>query len=187
MTNASNDELVTRAQDGAAEAISCLFENNYQKIYRFLYYRVGDTHIAEDLTSEVFLKMIQALPGYRIRNVPFQAWLFQIARNLAIDHHRKQALHMNTELHENIKEPAQPMDEIIEKRLSSELLHSTLKKLTDDQRDVIILRFIEGMSLTQVAGILHKSEDAIKGLQHRALISLRGLLYNPEVKHVKIG
>lgn len=187
MIDASDDELIVRAQGGAADAVRSLYLNNYQSIYRYLYYRVGDTHIAEDLTSEVFLKMIQSLPGYRLRNVPFQAWLFQIARNLAIDHHRKQSLHMNTELHENIQETARPVDELVENKLSNELLFRTLKKLTNDQRDVILLRFIEGLSLAQVASILHKSEDAIKGLQHRGLISLRSLLYHPEVKRVKTG
>lgn len=187
MTNASNDELVARAQNGDAEAISFLYLNNYQSIYRYLYYRVGDSKAAEDLTSEVFVKMIQALPNYRRQNVPFTAWLFQISRNLAIDLHRKRAARMvDTELHENIQESGPTLDDILEGKLTNERLLKAMHSLTNDQRDVLILRFIEGLPLSEVAIILHKSEDAIKGLQHRALTALRALLNWPEVEHVKI-
>jgi RNA polymerase sigma-70 factor (ECF subfamily) len=186
MTNASDDELVVRAQKGDAEAVSLLYLNNYQSIYRYLYYRVGDPKTAEDLTSEVFIKMIQALPNYRHQNVPFTAWLFQITRNLAIDMHRKQNAHLvDSELHENIEEPGQTLDEILEDNLTRETLLKVMNNLTNDQRDVLILRFIDGLSLAQVALILRKSEDAIKGLQHRALTGLRAQLNRLEVENAK--
>ena len=185
MNNASDDDLVSRAQNGDAEAVSLLYLNNYQSIYRFLYYRVGDTKTAEDLTSEVFIKMIQSLPKYRRQNVPFTAWLFQISRNLAIDLHRRQdARLVDSELHENILESGPTLDEILEGKLTSKTLLTALKHLTDDQRDVLILRFIDGLSLGEVARVLHKSEDAIKGLQHRALACLKDLLSGPEVENV---
>jgi len=183
MTNASIDEWVIRAQYGTVEAMSFLYLNHYQSIYRYLYFRSGDPQTAEDLTSEVFLKMIQALPHYRMQNVPFQAWLFQIARNLAIDYHRKQASHPSVELKEDLKDGHQPLDETLEIKLTHASLTQSLEKLTDDQRDVILLRFVEGMSLAQVGKILHKSEDSIKGLQHRALISLRIELHHQETDH----
>ena len=176
MTNASVDEWVIRAQKGAEDAMSYLYLNHYQRIYRYLYYRAGDTQTAEDLTSEVFLKMVQALPRYRLQNIPFQAWLFQIARNLAIDHHRKHESHPDVEMPEDLKEDGQSLDEDLEIKLTSDLLSGALNKLTDDQRDVILLRFVDGMSLAQVAQVLHRSEDSVKGLQRRALISLRQTL-----------
>jgi RNA polymerase sigma-70 factor (ECF subfamily) len=184
MTTASIDEWVIRAQNGAVEAMSILYLNHYQSIYRYLYFRAGDQKTAEDLTSEVFLKMIQALPHYRVQNVPFQAWLFQIARNLAIDYHRKHASHPVIEMQEDLKDGLQSIDETLDIKLTHESLNQAFEKLTDDQRDVILLRFIEGMSLAQVGKTLHKSEDSIKGLQHRALILLRIELSHQEVDHV---
>jgi len=181
MTAATLNEWVTRAQQGAVEAMSVLYLNHYQRIYRYLYYRAGDLNTAEDLTSEVFLKMIQALPHYRNQDVPFQAWLFQIARNLAIDHHRKQAAQPIVEIQEDLQDGRQPIDDTLEVKMTQESLSQALEALTADQRDVILLRFIEGMSLAQVGKVLHKSEDSIKGLQHRALISLRNELHHQEI------
>jgi len=183
MTTASINEWVIRAQNGAVEAMSLLYLNHYQSIYRYLYFRAGDQKTAEDLTSEVFLKMVQSLPHYRMQNVPFQAWLFQIARNLAIDYHRKQASHPSVQIQDEMRDGFLAVDETLDIKLTHESLGRALEKLTDDQRDVILLRFVEGMSLAQVGKTLHKSEDAIKGLQRRALISLRMELVHQETDH----
>ncbi len=183
MNDASIDEWVVRAQNGVIDAITFLYLNHYQRIYRYLFFRAGDPQTAEDLTSEVFLKMIQALPHYQKQNVPFQAWLFQIARNLAIDYHRKKASHPNVELQDDFLDERQPVDVAQEINFTYETLNKAFDKLTDDQRDVVLLRFVEGMSLSQVGKVLHKSEDSIKGLQHRALIALRQELQRQEEDH----
>ena len=177
MTDAINSELIARAQRGNAEAVGRLYEEFHQSIFRYLYYRTADLQTAEDLTSEVFLKMVKGLPGYYSKNVPFKAWLFQIARNLAIDHHRRDNTHPITSIEENIPAANNDRDQIIENRLDSNTLKDALVRLNDEQRDVILMRFIEGMPIAQVAAALHKSEDAVKGLQRRALNALRANLY----------
>jgi RNA polymerase sigma-70 factor (ECF subfamily) len=183
MANIFNTDLVFRAQKGSAEAIGELFELYHQPIFRYLYYRTSDPNTAEDLTGDVFLRMVRALPGYRIQNLPFQAWLFQIARNVAIDHYRKNSNHPEVEFHENIPAAAGDPDTVLELTLTSEILKQALIRLNEDQRDVILLRFVEQMPIALVAQTLHKSEDAVKGLQRRALMALKEYLEFKEHNH----
>ena len=98
-----SNHMVERAQRGNREALGALYTDHHQKIYRYLYYRTGDPQTAEDLTADVFLKMVQALPGYQVGSIPFQAWLYQIARNLAIDHYRRKSAHPLETIQENLK------------------------------------------------------------------------------------
>ena len=95
-------DLVTRAQKGSADAAGQLYERHYRSIFRYLFYRTGDQQAAEDLTGEVFLKMVQALPAYRVTSATFRTWLFQIARNLSIDHFRRSQTHPVVTLEEYI-------------------------------------------------------------------------------------
>ena len=177
-------QIVIRAQQGDTEAVGELYECHRLNIYRYLFYRTGDNEIAEDLTSEVFLRMIRALSGYRVQNVAFQAWLFQIARNLLNDHYRRSSVRNHVQLEENLMEdPTQPRSRPVESRLTSVLLRQALEKLSIDQRDVIILRFVSGMPIAQVAQALDKTEDAVKGLQRRALTSLRDVLTEWEINY----
>ena len=175
MHQADSADIIARAQSGNAKAAGELYELHYQSVFRYLYYRVGDQLVAEDLTSEVFLKMIQALPGFRPGPALFRGWLLQIARNLAIDHFRRKAAHPIEPIQEDITS-GEKVVEIVERGLNSLLLRESLSQLNEEQRDVILLRFIEGFSIHQTAATLHKSEDAIKGLQRRALMSLREVL-----------
>lgn len=183
MLNAINTDIIVRAQRGDTAVIGALYERYHPGVFRYLYYRVGDLQTAEDLTSEVFLRMIRHLSGFRSRSVSFQAWLMQIARNIAIDHYRKMGHRNHLELVEDLVAGDEDPGRAVEQGLTSESLRLALGKLTDEQRDVILLRFVSGLPIVEVAQALHKSEDAVKGLQRRALIALRGILTDWEIDY----
>ena len=166
-------DVVVRAQQGSPEDVGWLYSNYHQNIYRYLYYRTGDPYIAEDLTADVFLKMVQALPVFRIEAAPFIAWLFQIARNVVIDHYRKSAVHPLAQIDEQLAEPDEGPPGMAELHFASLELARALTRLEESQKDVLILRFIEKMPIAETALILHKTEDAVKALQRRGLNALR--------------
>ncbi len=179
-----NTDTLVRARSGDSGVITALYERYRLVIFRYLFYRVGDQQAAEDLTSEVFLRMLHALDGYRPQNTSFQAWLFQIARNLAIDHFRKTSLRNHIQLEENVVSQGEETDAAVEHRLDNQRLRQALAKLNEIQRDVIVMRFVAGMPITQVAQTLHKSEDSIKAIQRRGLQSLREILTEWEIPYV---
>jgi RNA polymerase sigma-70 factor (ECF subfamily) len=179
-----NTDLILRAQKGDEAVISELYEHYHLPVFRYLYYRVGDRETAEDLTSEVFLRMLRFLGGFHPPSATFQSWLFQIARNLANDHFRSTQAHQQVQLEENMTENNDLPDGIAERSLTSESLRQALTVLSEDQRDVIVLRFVAGMPIAEVAQAMNKSEDSIKGLQRRGLASLRGILTDWEVSYV---
>ena len=180
-------EVISRAQGGDTDVIGALYQRYRVDVFRYLYYRVGDQQTAEDLTSEVFIRMIRALEWYRVGNTPFEAWLFQIARNMAIDHHRKMKIRNHLPLDENLVSEAGNVDQAVDLGLTSDLLVKALAELNEVQRDVLILRFVNGLRIAQVARMRHKSESAIKAHQRRALLALRQILTNWEVYDVTDG
>lgn len=182
-----NTELIRRAQAGDEEVIASLYDHYQRGIYRYLYYRVGDRHAAEDLTSEVFLRMLRFISGFHPPAALFQAWLFQIARNLAIDYHRKMSVRDHLPLDDDSAAGNPGLVGSIDHNLTSDTLRQALERLPAEQRDVILMRFIAGMPVAQVAKALHKSDDAIKGLQRRGLITLRAVLTEWEVKYDERG
>jgi RNA polymerase sigma-70 factor, ECF subfamily len=181
MVDIGQAEFITRAQKGDTQVIGMLYEQYHPGIFRYLYYRVGDQQTAEDLTSEVFLRMLRFLPAYRSQNVAFQAWLFQIARNLAIDHHRQMLVRNPVRLEEDLIAGNDDPAVATEHGLTSQSLRRALSRLTEEQRDVIVMRFVSAMPIAEVAQTLHKSEAAIKGLQRRALVALRETLNEWEI------
>jgi RNA polymerase sigma-70 factor (ECF subfamily) len=174
-------DLIVRAQQGDTVVIAGLYERHRQQVFRFLYYRLGDAEAAEDLTSEVFVRMLRGLNSYRPGNVPFRAWLFQIARNLAIDYYRAQRIRRHDPLDEALPASGPRVEQAAAQRAAWQHLAAALAQLGDDQRDVILLRFISGLPIAETARALHKSEDAVKGLQRRALDALRQHLADKEV------
>jgi RNA polymerase sigma-70 factor (ECF subfamily) len=183
MTLNINTDLIKRAQQGDLETIGRLYETYHLSVFRFLFYRVGDRAAAEDLTSEVFLRMLRFISGFNPPGASFQAWLFQIARNLAIDHHRRMSVRNHLPLRENLAARGEQLDTTVERSLTSESLQAALAQLNDEQRDVILMRFIAGMPIAEVAKALHKSEDSIKGLQRRGLSALREILVEWEINY----
>jgi RNA polymerase sigma-70 factor (ECF subfamily) len=177
-----NDEpsLIERAKRYDQKAISELYQRHVQSIYRYIYYRVGDVNVAEDLTADVFLKALEGLEGFTYRGIPFSAWLYRIARARVTDHFRRQAGRELLPLDERLVAKEKGLQAMIEARLDHEELQSAVAQLTTDQQQVVILKFVEGLSNAEVARIMGKSEGAVKSLQHRALNSLQRIMRRRE-------
>jgi RNA polymerase sigma-70 factor (ECF subfamily) len=169
-------DLVERACRMERAAIGALYRRHVQAIYRYVYYRVGDEHMAEDLTAEVFLRVIEALPNYQQRGVPFAAWLYRIARARTADHHRRHRRLATSGLDEQWPSDEDPPLRLVEQSTRHEDLRAALGHLTTDQQQVVVLKFAEGFSNADVARILGKTEGAVKSLQHRALDALHRLM-----------
>jgi len=180
MPDSSHDEadLVERAVAGDADAFGELYLFHLDAIYRYVYYRVGDVKDAEDLTEQVFLKAWEALPGYEQRGNPFSSWLYRIAHNIVVDHHRHRKPTVPVPLPAKAGwESKQPtsLEQVIEAEEAAALA-SAIAQLPEEQQQVIILRFVEGLNHTRVARIMDKSEGACRVIQHRALVALNQLL-----------
>lgn len=168
--------LIRRAQQGDAEAYSALYGRHYDAVYRYCYYRVGDVALAQDLASEVFVRMVEKLDTFRVRGRPLLAWLYTIARNLVTDAQRRNSkvTHLSLDKAESMSHDGQEeLDRLVDRRLQADCLAAAMGHLTEDQRQVVLLKFMEGLSNAQVARLLAKTEGSIKSLQHRALGSLR--------------
>jgi RNA polymerase sigma-70 factor, ECF subfamily len=175
--------IIERAKEGDMQAIGTIYERYHTPVYRYLFFRTGDHATAEDLTSEVFLRVLRALPDYQTRHTPFQAWLFQIARFLTIDHYRKNNRFLLEDLPETLAAETERPENLVNQLLNAELLNQALDTLLPDQREVVLLRFLIGMPIHEVAQTLHKTEDAIKGLQRRGLMALRDALKEMEITY----
>jgi RNA polymerase sigma-70 factor (ECF subfamily) len=169
--------LIQRAVSGDPDAFATLYDLYVEQIYRFAFFRVGDEQTAEDLTSQVFLKAWDNLSSYQMRGLPFSAWLFRIARNNVIDYYRthKETTSLESDAVDK-PDPAAAIDDKVERRLQAEEVHLALQQLTEDQRQVVTLRFIEGLSTDEVARILGKRQGAIRALQMRGLQALAEIM-----------
>lgn len=170
-------ELIQRAVSGDPDAFAALYDFYVEQIYRFVLFRVGDEQTAEDLTSQVFLKAWDNLSSYQIRGLLFRAWLFRIARNSVIDYYRTYKETMPLEPSALTKpDPAAEVGDQVEQQLQAEELRLALQQLTEDQRQVLTLRFIEGLSTEEVANVLGKRQGAIRALQMRGLQALAEII-----------
>jgi RNA polymerase sigma-70 factor (ECF subfamily) len=165
--------LIERAKQGDEAAVGDLYRRHAPRIYAYLASRVGDATLAEDLTSEVFVRALEGLPRYQDRGIRFSAWLYRIAHDRMVDHVRRQARRPTTPLQDE-RLPAQAgIDELVETRLRVAQLDKAMDQLTAEQRQVILLRFVHGLKLGEVAYVMSKSTAAVKMLQLRALTRLR--------------
>jgi RNA polymerase sigma-70 factor (ECF subfamily) len=165
--------LIARAQEGDEAAISQLYRRHAPGIYGYLASRVGDAALADDLTSEVFLRALEALPQFEDRGIPFRAWLYRIAHDRMVDHFRRQARRPTTPLQEARLPAMAGIDQVVETRLKMAQLGEAMERLTLEQHQVILLRFLAGFKLAEIAYVMDKSTAAVKMLQLRALTRLR--------------
>ena len=179
----TDQDCVKRAQQGDSAAAGQLYDAHHQALFRYVWSRVGERALAEDLTGEVFMRMLSALPRYRVSAAPFRAWLYQIAHNLVIDHYRKAGNHVNLPLQQvdMVGSAVMDMTASVEEQLTLERVHQALAGIDVTQREVVTLRFLSGLSLQEVAAALGKSENAVKALQHRGLSALRQALTQEQV------
>jgi len=184
LRNISDGELIKRAQNkqrnpaAGAEAVGELYDRYQESVFRYICSRVSNPQLAEDLTGDVFTRMVINLPKYRYTGIPFLAWLYKIARNLVIDTHRNTTSreHLPIEQIENLSTQEKGPAQVVENQIFVEQVQSALKELKPDKQDVLILRFIVGLSLKEVASTMGKSIDSIKITQHRALKEIRTIL-----------
>jgi len=172
-TVAGESDLVLASQEGNSDAFARLYDGYVQRIYRYVYFRVSDDQLAEDITSNVFLKAWENLHRYRISGSPFIVWLYRIAHNAVIDHYR--TAKPTVELQETIM-ATNPLEDDLEdgldRQIESEKLRQSLQRLTEEQQQVLTLKFIAGMSTSEVAKQIGKREGAVRALQMRALQAL---------------
>jgi RNA polymerase sigma-70 factor (ECF subfamily) len=166
--------LVDRAQRGDREALEELYLIHFDRIYSYLHVSVGNRHDAEDLTTQTFLRMLEAIGKFRWQSAPFSAWLFRIAHNLAMDHFRATK---RWQPEEEVPEPEPDESTSAEagalESIGRRSMLELIEDLSPEQQQVLTLKFVFNFANGEVATILGKTEGAIKSLQHRALASLQ--------------
>jgi len=171
--------LVELARGGDADAFGLLYDHYQPSVHRFLFYRTRSTTLAEDLTSETFFRALRSMTSFRWQGKDFGAWLMTIARNLATDHFKagRTRLELTTEdmgLHDDATHDGP--EKAVLAGLTNELLLKALKQLPDEQRDCLIMRFLQGMSIAETAAVLDRSDGAVKQLQLRGVRNLAKLM-----------
>lgn len=171
----ANDDtsLVLRAIQRDQEAFGELYDRHVVRVYRHIYYMVGSAPEAEDLAAQTFLRAWEAIDRYQVRGAPFVSWLLRIAHNLGVSHLR--ARRETSQIHDGIVDDKMRRDpeSAYQQTAEEELVREAILRLREEQRQVIILRFIEDLDYREVAEIIGKSVAAIRVIQHRALNSLR--------------
>lgn len=175
--DADHDELrdvVLRARAGEAEAFGVLYDRYVDLIYRFVYYRVGAHALAEDLTSETFLRALRRMNLFTWQDKDFGAWLVTIARNLILDHFKSSRYRLEVctpELLETDRWEEGPECAVLDS-FTHRALFSAVRDLGSEQRECVVLRFLHGLSVAETAEVMGKNIGAIKALQYRATRSL---------------
>ncbi len=166
--------LIHKAQRGDRQALAALHDRHYQAVFTYFSLRLDDPALVEDLTADVFVRMVRKLGAFRTGRRPLLAWLYTIARNRLTDYYReqkKEAGHLP--LREALIAAQDSPQREAERHLAADCLRRALRYLTEEQRLVILGKFIEDRSNADVASLLQKTEGAVKSLQHRALAALR--------------
>jgi RNA polymerase sigma-70 factor (ECF subfamily) len=170
--------LFSQAKSFDAAALSTIYDRYESKIHSYIFHRVGDVQVAEDLTAQVFLRMLEAIQNENAWHSSFSGWLYRIAHNLVIDHYRRQSRLNHIPLDSAptvLAEGADPA-QVAEIRLQTERVCKAINQLTEEQAQIVSMRFLEGLSIAEVSQITGKTEGAVKALQYRAIVSLRRLL-----------
>jgi RNA polymerase sigma-70 factor (ECF subfamily) len=174
--------LVQRAVGHDAEAFGKLYDMHVDRVYRHIYYRVGNEADAEDLTQQVFLKAWQAINRYKKTASPFVAWLITISHNLVVDFYRTRKDKANIEAEVLADGPASRPEQTAEANFEQQRLRKAILQLSGNEQQVVILRFIEGFEFSEIASLLKKKEGNIRVILHRALIKLRNILEKERTK-----
>lgn len=178
MIEADEAQWLERAKELDPAALEAIYDRYSPKIYNYIYRRLGHAALAEDLTAQVFLRMLEAIQDDRAWRTSFSGWLYRIAHNLVVDHFRRHSRHTRISLEDApplLSNEGDPV-EITDQKMAHERVLWALQKLTEDQAQVVVLRFLEGLSISEVSSAMNRSEGAVKALQYRAVVALRHLL-----------
>lgn len=172
--------LVKKAKGQDPNAFGRLYDEYVDKIFRYIFYKTGNFAEAQDLTGHTFLKAFENIDSYELREVAFSSWLYRIAHNLVVDHFRRESKRESVPIEDQppaVSDSGNPVDMVMAD-MDSERLYHALKDLTHNQREVIVLKFIDSLSNSQVAEIMGISIGAVKSTQKRGLLSLNRILSN---------
>ena len=174
----SEAALVERAAARDPDAIAKLYDLYAPKIQSFIYHRTSDPFVTEDLTGQVFLQMLEAMRGGKGWRTSFSGWIYRIAHNLVVDYYRKrsQATYTSIDDAPTLSNGDSDPYQTAAAKLENDALLRAINQLTEEQAQVITLRFLEGYSISEVADMLNKTEGAVKALQFRGMASLRRIL-----------
>lgn len=174
MSDEVEPALIERAKSDP-EAFGELYERYVDRIYTYIYYRVGNENDAEDLTARVFYRVLKSLPRYVDRGAPFASWLYRIAHNLVANFHRDNSRRPSTPIDEVMltSQPREAPEQIAERKDAERQLWHAIDQLNEDRRELLVLKFGKGLSNAQIGEAMGRTEGAIKSLYHRTLLALR--------------
>lgn len=172
--------LVKKAKGRDPDAFGMLYDEYVDQIFRYVYYKIGNLAESQDLTGQTFLKAFENIDSYEMRDVAFSSWLYRIAHNLVVDFFRRESKRESVPIDDQPPTPStrgNPVETVLAD-LESERLYRAMQKLTHNQREVLVLKFIDNLSNAQVAEIMGISVGAVKSTQKRGLLSLNRILGN---------
>jgi RNA polymerase sigma-70 factor (ECF subfamily) len=172
----NEESLVRRAQQHDPAALTQLYEENFDRIYRYIVLKIGDRTEADDMTQQVFINALKSISSFKWKGMPFSAWLYRIAHNQIVDYLRKKSRQATVPIKESLAAGDSDPRQVAEHKVEMERVVLATKKLTRAQQEVISLRFAGELSVAEVARVMGKSEGAVKALQHSAILALRKVL-----------
>jgi RNA polymerase sigma-70 factor (ECF subfamily) len=181
--DSGSDELIALAAAGDRDAFGRLYEQHAVRVFRHAYFLTSDVSLAEDLTAQTFLKALEAIGRYEDRGVPFIAWLLRITVNLAINHRKALKNGIHAQLPEQIvdDDALSSPEQSCTMKSEGERVWTKVRELPLEQRQVIVMRFMEDLPYSDVAAVLGKSIGAVRVIQFRALHNLRNLLREEQI------
>jgi RNA polymerase sigma-70 factor (ECF subfamily) len=169
--------VVEAAKLGDQEALGRLYEHYFPRVYRYVANRLANTEDAEDVTEEIFLRIIDNLGGFTWRGLPFGAWVFRIARNEVVSHVRRtKSRGISVEISDAIPDDGRDAHLDVENELTFAVIRKAMESLPEAQRQVVTLRFVSGLSVAETAQSLKKTENNVKVLQHKAIAKLQQMV-----------
>lgn len=170
-----DEHLIKQVKNGDTDAFGMLYEQYAEVIFRYIYSHLESRLDAEDLTEDIFMRAWKALPKYDERGLPFSAFLFRIARNSLIDYYRqRKAVQSLDDIEIQSRDPG--LEEAVDVHIENHDLKKSMAGLREDYRNVLVFRFLSGLSPEETAQVMQRSVGAVRVLQHRALCALKDLL-----------
>ena len=173
MTSVNRQQVASRLGGLDAKAIGAVYDQYFSEVYRYVLYRVGDQHLAEDIASDVFIRLLEALKSGRGPETNLKGWLIGTASHVVMDHLRKKYRRPEDELPDSLPDLEPGPASEVDQREQNRLVRGAYSKLTPEQQDVLALRFGQGYSLEETASRMDKNVNAVKALQFRALAALQ--------------